>query len=187
MQHFEKHRASVKECKIRLVIKNWCDLAFAQWKTTSTERHDMLSLEKMAIDERIADDLLAFRFYRASKIKVWWEDMLRRKADNQCIRMECSHAITIADHRTDYHDDVIKWKRFPRNWPFVRGIHRSPVNSPQKRPVTRSFDVFFDLRLNKRLSIQWWCWWFETPSRLLWRNCNEYMKSEWSLMSRVLL
>ena len=30
------------------------------------------------------------------------------------------------------HDDVIKWKHFPRNWSFVRGIHRSPVNSPHK-------------------------------------------------------
>ena len=30
------------------------------------------------------------------------------------------------------HDGVIKWKHFPRNWPFVQGIHRSPVNSPHK-------------------------------------------------------
>ena len=30
------------------------------------------------------------------------------------------------------HDDVIKWTHFPRYWPFVRGIHRSPVNSPYK-------------------------------------------------------
>ena len=30
------------------------------------------------------------------------------------------------------HDDVIKWKHFPRYWPFVRGIHRSPVNSTHK-------------------------------------------------------
>ena len=30
------------------------------------------------------------------------------------------------------HDDVIKWKPFPRYWPFVWGIHRSPVNSPHK-------------------------------------------------------
>ena len=30
------------------------------------------------------------------------------------------------------HDDVIKWKYFPRYWPFVRGIHRSPLNSPHK-------------------------------------------------------
>ena len=70
------------------------------------------------------------------------------------------------------HDDVIKWKDFPRYWPFVRGIHRSPVNSPHKKPVTRSFDVFFDLRLNKELSKQPWGWWFETPSRPLWRYCN---------------
>ena len=31
-----------------------------------------------------------------------------------------------------FHDDVIKWKHFPRYWPFVRGVHRSPVNSPHK-------------------------------------------------------
>ena len=39
--------------------------------------------------------------------------------------------ITKADIRLK-HDDVIKWKHFPRHWPFVRGIHRSPVNSPHK-------------------------------------------------------
>ena len=179
-----------------------------------------------------------------------------------------------------YHDDVIKWKHFPRYWPFVRGIHRSPVNSlhngqwrgalmfslicvwingwennreagdlrryrahydvivmpsvyssqvcsesnsletgrlgarrdagvsghiygdvmiwwrhqmetfaallavcvgnssvtgkfPAKRPVMWSFDVFFDLRLYKRLSKQFWGWWFETPLRPLWRHGND--------------
>ena len=30
------------------------------------------------------------------------------------------------------HDDVIKWKHFPRYWPFVRGIHRVSVNSHTK-------------------------------------------------------
>ena len=51
----------------------------------------------------------------------------------------------------------------------------SPVigEFPSQRPVTRSFDVFFDLRLNKRLSKQSWDWWFETPSGSLWRHCNE--------------
>ena len=34
-------------------------------------------------------------------------------------------------HDSD-HDDVIKWKHFPRYWSFVRGIHRSPVNTPHK-------------------------------------------------------
>ena len=48
-----------------------------------------------------------------------------------------------------------------------------PAEFPSQRPVTRSFDVFFDLRPNKRLSKQRWGWWFETPSIPLWRNCNE--------------
>ena len=43
---------------------------------------------------------------------------------------------------------------------------------PTQRPVTRSFDVFFDLRLNKRLNKQSWGWWFETPSCRSWRHSN---------------
>ena len=70
------------------------------------------------------------------------------------------------------HDDVIKWKHFPRHRPFVRGIHRFP----SQRPVTRSFHIYFDLRLNKRLSKQLWGWWFETPSCPLWRHCNGWTK-----------
>ena len=48
----------------------------------------------------------------------------------------------------------------------------SPVTGdfPAQRPVTRSFDVFFDLCRNKRLSKQGW--WFETLSCSLWRHCN---------------
>ena len=51
----------------------------------------------------------------------------------------------------------------------------SPVTGefPPQRPVTRSFDVFFDLRLNKRLSKQSRRRWFETPSHPLWRHCND--------------
>ena len=51
----------------------------------------------------------------------------------------------------------------------------SPVTGefPAQSPMMRSFDVFFDLRLNKRLSKQWWGWWFATPSRPSWRHCNE--------------
>ena len=45
---------------------------------------------------------------------------------------------------------------------------------PTQRPVTQSFDVFFDLSLNQQLSKQRRRWWFETPSRSLWRNCNDH-------------
>ena len=50
----------------------------------------------------------------------------------------------------------------------------SPVTGefPSQRPVTRNFDVFFDLGLNKPLRKQSRRWWFETPSCPLWRHCN---------------
>ena len=68
-------------------------------------------------------------------------------------------------------DDIIKWKHFPRYWPFVPGCNGTRW-IPHTKPVTRSFDVFFDLRLNKRLSKQSWGWWFGTLLRPLWRRCN---------------
>ena len=49
-----------------------------------------------------------------------------------------------------------------------------PGEFPAQRPVTRGFDIFFELRLNKRLSKQWWGWRFETLSHPLWRHRNEY-------------
>ena len=70
------------------------------------------------------------------------------------------------------HDDVIKWKHFPRNWPFVRGIHRSPANSPHKGQWRGALMFFFYLRLIKRFSKQSWGWWFETPASSLWRHGN---------------
>ena len=52
------------------------------------------------------------------------------------------------------------------------GEFTGPGEFPTQRPVTRSFDVFFDLRLNKPLSKQSWGWWFETLSPSLWRHRN---------------
>ena len=45
---------------------------------------------------------------------------------------------------------------------------------PAQRPVMRSFDIFFDLRLNRRLSKQPWGWWFEPPSWSVWRHFNDF-------------
>ena len=55
---------------------------------------------------------------------------------------------------------------------FCAGNSPVPGEFPPQRPVTRSFDVFLDLCLNKPLSKQSGRWWFETPSRLLRRHCN---------------
>ena len=73
---------------------------------------------------------------------------------------------------TEWHGDVIKWKHFPRYWPFVRGIHQSPVNSPHKVQWREALMFSLICALNKRLSKQSRGWWFETPSRPLWRHCN---------------
>ena len=57
---------------------------------------------------------------------------------------------------------------YPRYWPFMRGNSAVTGEFPPQRPVTRSFDVYFHLCLNK----QSWDWWFEKPSHPLWRHCN---------------
>ena len=77
-----------------------------------------------------------------------------------------SHGISV------YYDDVIKWIHFSALLALCAG--NSPVigEFPSQKPVTRSFDVFFDLSLNKRLSKQSCGWWFEMPSVSFWRHCN---------------
>ena len=68
----------------------------------------------------------------------------------------------------------------------VSNLHYRPGEFPTQRPVTRSFNVFFDLRLNKRLSKQPCCWWFETPSWSLWLHCNDGWNhtDPWGLLSQ---
>ena len=76
------------------------------------------------------------------------------------------------------------WNRHQRAWwrhqretfsaSLALCVGNSPITGefPAQRPVTRSFDVFSDLRLIQQLSQQSRRWWFETPSRPLWRHCN---------------
>ena len=67
-----------------------------------------------------------------------------------------------------FHDGDVKWKHFHVTGPLWR---ESTCGFPPQRPVTQSFDVFFDLRLTKRLSKQSRRWWFEIPLHSLWRHC----------------
>ena len=69
-----------------------------------------------------------------------------------------------------FHEDAIKWKHFPRYWPFVRGIHRSPMNSPHKGQWRGALVI--ELCLKKLLSKQPRRLCFKTPSCSLWRHCN---------------
>ena len=74
-------------------------------------------------------------------------------------------------------DQITWWRHQMETFSALLAIcaGNSPVTGefPAQRPATRSFDVFFDLRLNKRLSKLSWGWCFETTSRSLWRICND--------------
>ena len=62
----------------------------------------------------------------------------------------------------------------------LSGEFTGPGEFPAQRPVTRNFDVFFDLRVNKPLRKQPWGWWFEMSSWSLWRQCNVARGIHWS-------
>ena len=79
--------------------------------------------------------------------------------------------------KDQWHDDVIKWKHFPRYWPFARGLHRPPVNSPHKGQWRGALMFSLLCSLNKRFSKQSWGWRFETPSCSLWRHCYDAEKN----------
>ena len=65
--------------------------------------------------------------------------------------------------------EVPRWEWLPTIW-LVQYISRIQI----KMSLLPVFDVFFDLRLDKRLRKQWWGWWFETPSRPLYCHYNAY-------------
>ena len=126
---------------------------------------------------------------------IWYCKNINTKNVISKILMLSWHSILIQD-------DIVAWERFSNYFPRMIGIRQSrwfpspwwrhqietfsaslalcagnspvPGEFPSQRPVTRSFDAFFDLRMNKQLSKQPWGWWFETASRSLWRHCNDY-------------
>ena len=77
------------------------------------------------------------------------------------------HQLSFSHFCCKSHDDVIRWIFHRVTCPFVRDF-------PSQRPVTRSFGVVFDPRLNRRLSKQSSRRWFETSSLSLWRHCNAH-------------
>ena len=91
------------------------------------------------------------------------------------------------------------WRHQMETFSALLGIcaGNSPASGefPAQRPVTRSFDVFFDLRRIEQLNKQPWGWWFETLSRPSWRHYNDIsltrqfrsqVESIWLLKSHVM-
>ena len=89
---------------------------------------NMIEFISIFCRSNLSYDLLIVIYKHQYQFWIFWQLMLNNRfsleQDSQWLLVNCGWF---------YHDDVIKWKHFPRYWPFVRGIHRSPVNSPHKR------------------------------------------------------
>ena len=125
-------------------------------------------------------------------ITLWSDDINKQGWTFRCVRTVYVNTIPISCQRCRH--PFISYDSYRVSMTFVWmmtssngnifhvtghlcGEFTGPGEFPTQRPVTRSFDVFFDLRLNKRLSEQPWGWWFETPSWSLWRQCNGWFSS----------
>ena len=72
--------------------------------------------------------------------------------------------------------------------PFCVGNSLVTSEFPSQRPVTQSFDIFFEKmaeQMNKWLSKQSKRWWFEMPSHSLWRHCNVMKTLVWFLAATL--
>ena len=91
------------------------------------------------------------------------------------------YGITIINTMRSWYHTLAWWRHqmetFSTLLAMCAGNSPVPGEFPAQRPVTRSFDVCFDLRLNKRLSKQSRGWWLETQSRPLWRHSNVWWES----------
>ena len=111
-------------------------------------------------------------------IVIWW------KLYGITVTSHKSHGSQIVDRATVSSTACSGWqqRKYLSSWwrhqmeifsaLLVICAGNSPVPGEFPAPVTWSFEVFFDLRLNNRFSKQSWGWWFETLSHPLWRHCN---------------
>ena len=94
-------------------VKHWC-IVFAYINTYISVKYQTLNMHTV--------------FWRALICYLLWLYHLVPVGFVRSIYPQC----VLWPYKGILHDEVIKWKHFPRYWPFVRGIHRSPVDSPHK-------------------------------------------------------
>ena len=108
-------------------------------------------------------------------------EMTVHRTQHRWIKFNCVPDSFRDSHPFSKHLEIHLWRHqmetCPFYWPFVRGMHRSPVNYPHKGRWWGDLILFFHLRLNERLSNQSWVWRFEALSRSLWRPCNAFPKT----------
>ena len=130
---------------------------------------------------------LRLRYSKINGIEVGI--MSRIMSLQRCICDSPSHTKKVGHRSQPLHIYIIWWRHQMKTFCALQALcaGNSPGTGefPAQRPVTRSFDVFFDLRRNKRLSKQSWGWWFETLSCPLLRHRNEQSNNTLGKQSTV--
>ena len=122
-------------------------------------------------DWNFGDDIFKHRLRNSQ----WWILLSFDSKSLMCVPegwFDNNQAITMI-----YHDDVFKWKHFPRYWPFVRGIHRPPVNPPHKdqwRGALRRHRAHYDVIVMTPTNGAW------VPSGLYTSPCLDVLILEYS-------
>ena len=140
-----------------VLITMFCDCCVIYWNASCQEiwnqckpYYNSNTLGPRQNGRRFADDIFKYIFLNES---VWISVKILLKSVPNMMTSSNGNMFRVTGH--------------------LSGEFTGPGELLAQRPMTRSFDVSFDLRLNKRLSKQSWGWWFETQSRPLWRQCNE--------------
>ena len=111
------------------------------------------------------------------EISIIWKEFGMVREHDFMEKFALSHRDHVDDSQSTEFNVCLSWWRhqmetFSALLAICAGNSSVPGEFPAQRPLTQSFDVFFDLRLNKRLRKQSWGWWFVTLLCPLWCHCN---------------
>ena len=119
----------------------------------------------------VTGGFLSQRASYVENVSMWWRHHVTEVNNVSQIRLPqfSSHKVWSWRHH--------QMETFSALLAICAGNSPVPGEYPTQRPVTQSFDFFFDLCPNKWLSKQSRVWWFEMPSHPLWRHCYGSMRS----------
>ena len=123
----------------------------------------------------IADARKRTSFYSVVCVRNWMM-VLHHRSGDLISYIDYTADLLLWIHRPRNYDDVINGSIFRVTGPLCGEF---TGQFPTQRPVLRSFNVVFQLVLNKRFSKQSWGWWFETPACSSWRHCNGSEITPW--------
>ena len=129
----------------------------------------------------ICNEKISKKCYQSRSHKIWDGLVMRIFYLISIYKWKMLHPISLTKNSINILLALVRWcipwwchqmETFSVLLAICVGSSPVPSEFPAQRPVMRSFDVFFDLCLNKLLNKQSWGWWFETLLCPLWRRCN---------------